>query len=47
MNEILPSTTITRVCALRDAAIAKMDEAADLIVRGHAMATFYMTDPQE
>lgn len=37
-TEILPRTTITRVCGLRDAAIAKMAEAADLIARGHTIA---------
>lgn len=35
---MLPRTTITQVCGFRDAALAKMNEAADLIARGHEMA---------
>lgn len=38
MNEILPSTTIDRVCSLRDAAINRMREAVEAMVRAHELA---------
>lgn len=37
-TELLPRTTINRVCSYRNAAIAKMREAAETIAKGHALA---------
>lgn len=35
---LLPSTTVDRTCALRDAALERMVAAVDLMSRGHALA---------
>ncbi len=37
MDEIIPSTIITQVCAQRDAALARMREAVGLMVKGRAL----------
>lgn len=39
MNEILPSTTIDRVCSLRDAALARMEQAVEAMKLGETLAT--------
>lgn len=38
MTELLPRTTVTAICAHRDAAIAKMQQAIDTITKGHQLA---------
>lgn len=38
MTEMLPHTALTAICGWRDAALAKMREAAVTIERGHALA---------
>lgn len=38
MSDLTANIGLTRVCGQRDLAIAKMDEAAELIARGHALA---------
>ncbi len=37
-TDILPRTTIVDICAHRDAALAKMEQAAELLRRGHELA---------
>jgi SAM-dependent methyltransferase len=38
-DELIPATLVARICGMRGAALAKMDEAVAAIERGHALAT--------